>query len=74
LRNIAEEALGNSQEYAYGLLLDEVSGDLREIAHTVPLDVAEPQALTKAHRSEAATERGDWRVDYRLATGVGRVC
>lgn len=60
--------MDNSQVDAYGLVLNEVSGDLREIAHTMPLDVVQAQALTMAQRIEAATARGDWRIDYRLAT------
>ena len=56
LRYIAEEALGNPQGDAYGLVLDEVAGDLREIAHTVPLDVVQAQALLMAQRIVAAAE------------------
>lgn len=56
LRCIAEEALGNPQGDTYGLVLDEVAGNLREIAHTVPLGLPQAQALMMAQRVVAAAE------------------
>jgi integrase len=56
LRFIAEEALGNPQGDAYGLVLDDVAQNLREIAYTVPLGLPQAQALTMAQRVVAAAE------------------
>ncbi|MFV3326761.1 tyrosine-type recombinase/integrase [Pseudomonas sp. NY15372] len=56
LRFIAEEALGNPQGDAYGLVLDDVAQNLREIAHSVPLGLPQAQALTMAQRVVAAAE------------------
>lgn len=60
LRCIAEEALGNPQGDTYGLVLDEVAGNLREIAHTVPLGLPQAQALMMAQRVVAAVG-ATWR-------------
>lgn len=72
LRDIAEEALGNPQGEAYGLVLSEVSENLAEIAETMPMGLAQAQAVLMAQRVlEAAQGRhsGDLRGLVELLNG-----
>lgn len=72
LRDIAEEALGNPQGEAYGLVLSEVSGNLAQIAETMPMGLAQAQAVVMAQRVvEAAQGRhsGDLRGLVELLNG-----
>lgn len=72
LRDIAEEALGNPQGEAYGLVLSEVSENLAQIAETMPMRLAQAQAVLMAQRVlEAAQGRhsGDLRELVELLNG-----
>lgn len=72
LRDIAEEALGNPQGEAYGLVLSEVSENLAQIAETMPMGLAQAQAVLMAQRVlEAAQGRhsGDLRALVELLNG-----
>ena len=72
LRFIAEEALGNPQGDAYGLVLDEVSENLAEIAETMPLGLAQAQTVLMAQRVLAAAQgrhSGDLRGLVELLNG-----
>lgn len=72
LRDIAEEALGNPQGEAYGLVLSEVSENLAQIAETMPMGLAQAQAVVMAQRVlEAAQGRhsGDLRGLVELLNG-----
>lgn len=72
LRDIAEEALGNPQGEAYGLVLSEVSENLAQIAETMPMGLAQAQAVLTAQRVlEAAQGRhsGDLRALVELLNG-----
>ncbi|EKT4529846.1 tyrosine-type recombinase/integrase [Pseudomonas putida] len=72
LRFIAEEALGNPQGDAYGLVLDEVSENLAEIAETMPMGLAQAQTVLMAQRVLAAAQgrhSGDLRGLVELLNG-----
>lgn len=72
LRDIAEEALGNPQGDAYGLVLDDVSENLAEIAETMPMGLAQAQAVLMAQRVLAAAKgrhSGDLRGLVELLNG-----
>ena len=80
LRDIAEEALGNPQGDAYGLVLSEVSENLAEIAHTTPMGLAQAKAVLMAQRVLRAAEgrhSGDLRelvglLEGDLKTSIGK--
>lgn len=69
LRYIAEEALGNPQGDAYGLVLSEVSENLAEIAHTMPMGLAQAKAVLMAQRVLKAAE-GRHSGDLRELVGL----
>ncbi|WP_182815503.1 tyrosine-type recombinase/integrase [Pseudomonas putida] len=72
LREIAEEALGNPQGEAYGLVLSEVSENLAEIAETMPMGLAQAQAVLMAQRVLTAAQgrhSGDLRALVELLNG-----
>lgn len=72
LRDIAEEALGNPQGEAYGLVLEEVRENLAEIAETMPMGVAQAQAVLMAQRVLTAAQgrhAGDLRALVELLNG-----
>ncbi|WP_447869125.1 tyrosine-type recombinase/integrase [Pseudomonas putida] len=72
LRFLAEEALGNPQGDAYGLVLDEVSENLAEIAETMPMGLAQAQTVLMAQRVLAAAQgrhSGDLRGLVELLNG-----
>ncbi|MFT0517329.1 tyrosine-type recombinase/integrase [Pseudomonas faucium] len=69
LRDIAEEALGNPQGDAYGLVLSEVSENLAEIAHTMPMGLAQAKAVLMAQRVLKAAE-GRHSGDLRELVGL----
>lgn len=72
LRYIAEEALGNPQGDAYGLVLDEVCENLAEIAETMPMGLAQAQTVLMAQRVLAAAQgrhSGDLRGLVELLNG-----
>ncbi|WP_409313509.1 hypothetical protein [Pseudomonas putida] len=69
LRDIAEEALGNPQGEAYGLVLSEVSENLAEIAHTMPMGLAQAKAVLMAQRVLKAAE-GRHSGDLRELVGL----
>lgn len=56
LRDIAEEALGNPQGDAYGLVLSEVSENLAHVAETMPISLAQAKAILLAQRVLAAAQ------------------
>lgn len=72
LRDIAEEALGNPQGEAYGLVLSDVAENLAEIAETMPMSLPQAQAVLMAQRVLTAAEgrhRGDLRALVELLNG-----
>ncbi len=72
LRDIAEEALGNPQGEAYGLVLSDVSENLAEIAETMPMSLPQAQAVLMAQRVLVAAQgrhRGDVRALVELLNG-----
>lgn len=72
LRDIAEEALGNPQGEAYGLVLSDVSENLAEIAETMPMSLPQAQAVLMAQRVLVAAQgrhRGDVRALVDLLNG-----
>ncbi|EPN6726279.1 tyrosine-type recombinase/integrase [Pseudomonas putida] len=72
LRDIAEEALGNPQGEAYGLVLSEVSENLAEIAETMPMSLPQAQAVLMAQRVLTAAQgrhSGDLRALVELLNG-----
>ncbi len=72
LRYIAEEALGNPQGEAYGLVLSDASENLAEIAETMPMSLPQAQAVLMAQRVLAAAQgrhRGDLRALVELLNG-----
>ena len=72
LRDIAEEALGNPQGDAYGLVLSDVSENLAEIAETMPMSLPQAQAVLMAQRVLAAAQgrhSGDLRALVELLNG-----
>ncbi|MFV3380354.1 MULTISPECIES: tyrosine-type recombinase/integrase [Pseudomonas] len=72
LRDIAEEALGNPQGEAYGLVLSDVSENLAEIAETMPMSLPQAQAVLLAQRVLTAAQgrhSGDLRALVELLNG-----
>lgn len=72
LRDIAEEALGNPQGEAYGLVLSDVAENLAEIAETMPMSLPQAQAVLLAKRVLTAAEGrhgGDLRALVDLLNG-----
>ncbi|WP_082888298.1 tyrosine-type recombinase/integrase [Pseudomonas sp. p21] len=72
LRGIAEEALGNPQGEAYGLVLSDVSENLAEIAETMPMSLPQAQAVLMAQRVLTAAQgrhSGDLRGLVELLNG-----
>lgn len=72
LRDIAEEALGNPQGEAYGLVLSDVSENLAEIAETMPMSLPQAQAVLMAQRVLTAAQgrhSGDLRALVELLNG-----
>ncbi len=72
LRDIAEEALGNPQGEAYGLVLSDVSENLAEIAETMPMSLPQAQAVLMAQRVLTAAQgrhSGDLRGLVELLNG-----
>lgn len=72
LRDIAEEALGNPQGEAYGLVLSDVSENLAEIAETMPMSLPQAQAVLMAQRvlvTAQGRHRGDVRALVDLLNG-----
>lgn len=72
LRDIAEEALGNPEGEAYGLVLSDVSENLAEIAETMPMSLPQAQAVLMAQRVLVAAQgrhRGDVRALVELLNG-----
>lgn len=72
LRYMAEEALGNPQGDAYGLVLSDVSENLAEIAETMPTSLTQAQAVLMAQRVLTAAQgrhSGDLRALVELLNG-----
>lgn len=77
LRYIAEEALGNPQGDAYGLVLSDVSENLAEIAETMPMSLTQAQAVLMAQRVLTAAQGrhgGDLRALVELLNGELKQC
>lgn len=72
LREFAEEALGNPRGEAYGLVLEEASEGLAEIAETMPMGLTQAQAVLLAQRVMTAAQvrhGGDLRALVELLNG-----
>lgn len=71
-RAIAQETLGSPQGEAYGLVLADVSENLAEIAETMPMGLAQAQAVLMAQRVLTAAQGrhgGDLRALVELLNG-----